>query len=324
MSVRALSIGICYHREQPAGDVTAQALAVEELGYDEFWVIEDCFYTSGPSLAAAALAVTSTLTVGIGIMPAVARNPAIAAMEIATLCGIGPGRFHAGIGHGVSEWMDQMGVKPQSPLTMLEETLTAIRRLLRGERITVAGRYVTLHDVALVAPPAHVPLVSAGVRQPRSIALAAQFADGVILADYVNPTYVAQTRELLDAHSADARVTAFATMMVGSDGDLMRSIASHIAADSFADGHASLRALSFYEEVRQKAEAMGWQQALEKMPAAWWNQIGCIGTPDDAVVYLETMRTAGTDCITLFPNPDAAIHTAKEFARSVVSSIPRP
>ena len=80
----------------------------------QLWIIEDCFYTAGVSLAATALATTERLTVGIGILPAVARNPAITAMEIATLAGWRRGGSLAGIGHGVQSWMEQMGVRPPS------------------------------------------------------------------------------------------------------------------------------------------------------------------------------------------------------------------
>jgi alkanesulfonate monooxygenase SsuD/methylene tetrahydromethanopterin reductase-like flavin-dependent oxidoreductase (luciferase family) len=78
--------------------------------------------------------------VGIGILPAVARNPAVTAMEIATLCGLAPGRVLPGIGHGVQAWMQQMGVRPTSPLATLEEVLVAVRRLLDGDRVTMHGR----------------------------------------------------------------------------------------------------------------------------------------------------------------------------------------
>ena len=43
-----------------------------------------------------ALAVTERLQVGLGILPAVARNPAVTAMEVATLCGARPGAAAAG------------------------------------------------------------------------------------------------------------------------------------------------------------------------------------------------------------------------------------
>ena len=47
---------------------------------DELWLIEDCFYTTAPPLAAAALAVTEELRIGLGILPARARTAAITAM----------------------------------------------------------------------------------------------------------------------------------------------------------------------------------------------------------------------------------------------------
>ena len=107
-------------------------MRAEAGGLDDLWVIEDCFYTAGISLAAAALTATEHLTVGIGILPAVARNPAITAMELATLAGLAPGRVIAGLGHGVQSWMAQMGVRPPSPLVALEEALVG--------RAAAAGR----------------------------------------------------------------------------------------------------------------------------------------------------------------------------------------
>src|SRR5690606_18108052 len=142
-------IGMCFDRSFPAGAMPNYARRLEAAGVEQLWVIEDCFFTAGVSLAATALAVTERLTVGIGIMPAVARTAAITAMEVATLANLAPGRFVAGIGHGVQDWMGQMGVRPASPLTALDETITAVRRLLAGEEVTAAGDYVTLDRVQL-------------------------------------------------------------------------------------------------------------------------------------------------------------------------------
>lgn len=147
------NVGMCFDRSLPAPFVVEVAEGLEAAGVDQLWVIEDCFYTAGISLAATALARTETLTVGIGILPAVARNPAVTAMEIATLAQLAPGRLLAGIGHGVQEWMDQMGARTPSPLTTLEEAITIVRRLLHGETVTVEGSVFTMRDVALGAPP---------------------------------------------------------------------------------------------------------------------------------------------------------------------------
>ena len=168
----AMTIGMSFPRECPASAVTEFAQRLEAGGIDELWLVEDCFFTTAPPLAAAALATTERLTVGLGILPAVARTAAITAMEIATLASLAPGRVVGGIGHGIQSWMAQMGVATASPLTTLDEVISTVRRLLRGETVTFQGREVTLDEVRLTHVPDPVPPVLAGVGGPKSLALA--------------------------------------------------------------------------------------------------------------------------------------------------------
>ncbi len=86
----AMTVGMCFAREFPGSAVTEFARRLDAGGVDELWLIEDCFFTTAPPLAAAALATTERLGVGLGILPAVARTAAVTAMEIATLASIGP------------------------------------------------------------------------------------------------------------------------------------------------------------------------------------------------------------------------------------------
>ena len=129
----------------------------EELGFDEVWFAEDCFLKGGIGQAAVALATTSRIVIGMGILPAGARNVAFAALEIAFLANLYPGRLMVGIGHGMAEWMRQVGAHPTSPLTLLQEYLQALRALLAGETVTFSGRHVQLSSVRLDEPPAIVP-----------------------------------------------------------------------------------------------------------------------------------------------------------------------
>ena len=160
---------------------------VEALGADELWVVEDLSWGGGISASAIALAATSRMRVGLGIAPAPLRNPALLAMEIAVLARVYPGRFVAGIGHGVTDWMASVGAAPASALTLLEETTDAVRALLRGERVQVQGRAVRIDDLQLVHPPAQVPPVVLGVVRPRSLELAGRVADGTVIAEGHGP-----------------------------------------------------------------------------------------------------------------------------------------
>ncbi len=120
------TIGVVMPGDTAPADLTAYAQRAEQLGFDTLWVVEDCFLGGGIAQAVAALAATSRITVGLGILPAAARNPAFAAMELATVAGLHPGRVIVGIGHGMRGWMGQAGCSPASPLTLLRETLPAV------------------------------------------------------------------------------------------------------------------------------------------------------------------------------------------------------
>ena len=76
---------------------------------------EDCFLEGGISAAAAALAWSERLRVGVGLLPVPLRNVAVTAMETATLHRLFPGRAIVGVGHGVQDWMGQVGRGPSRP-----------------------------------------------------------------------------------------------------------------------------------------------------------------------------------------------------------------
>ncbi len=281
------------------------ARRLEAAGIDQLWVIEDCFFTAGVSLAATALAVTERLTVGIGILPAVARNPAVTAMEIATLANLAPGRFVAGIGHGVQSWMEQMGARTPSPLTTLDETISVVRRLLTGEKVTFAGRQVTLDQVQLDQPPSIIPPVVAGVQQAKSLGVAGRVADGLILVEGAGPTYV--NWALDQAGRPDGfRVITFTMMSIDADRrQAYRPLAPFIAA-LVADRRPAFVVLPFFDEMSARVAAGG-PDALIEMPADWWAEIGAIGTVDDALSHIAALEAVGVGSINVFPGPEIGI-----------------
>lgn len=301
-------IGMCFDRSFPAHEVLDYARQLESAGIDQLWVIEDCFFTAGVSLAASALAVTERLHVGIGILPAVARTAAVTAMEIATLAGLAPGRFTAGIGHGVQDWMAQMGVRPRSPLTALDETIATVRRLLAGEEVTFSGEYVHLDRVRLDQPPAVVPPVVAGVQQERSLALAGRVADGVILVEGVGPTYVTWALDRA-GRPDDFRVVTFSLLSVADDRRQAYAPLVSFVAGLVRDRRRAFTVLPFFDEMFDRVTGDG-DDALLDMPADHWREIGAIGTLDDALAHVEALEAAGVGSINVFPGLE--LETARQ------------
>lgn len=213
-------------RDVPPSSLRKHARAVA-AGFDELWIVEDLPYAGGISQTAAVLAATADCgagtgpVIGHGIAPAPFRNPAALAMEWATLAELYPGRFAAGIGHGVQSWMAQINERVASPLSLLDETIDVVQRLLAGERVSVAGRYISIDDVELVFPPAHPPLVSAGVMGPKSLELSGRTAGGTVLPEGRTPEGVALARASIDLGRAAAgrtdahRLTVFTGFYCG-------------------------------------------------------------------------------------------------------------
>ncbi|MEU9664810.1 LLM class flavin-dependent oxidoreductase [Streptomyces bobili] len=190
-------LGAIFRPQLPPERLRAIARLADATGLDELWVFEDCFREAGISAAAAALAWTERVRVGVGLLPVPLRNVAVTAMEAATLHRMFPGRVSLGIGHGVQDWMGQVGARPASPLTLLREYTLALRGLLNGERVTTRGQYVTLDDVALDWPPPGGAEVLVGGIGPRTLRLSGEVADGTVLNEAFSPEGVREARKLV-------------------------------------------------------------------------------------------------------------------------------
>jgi len=217
------NFGAMLKREVPPADLTSHAQR-HQHAFDELWIVEDLPYAGGISQATAVLANTEDVVVGHGIAPAPFRNAAALAMEWATLAEMYPGRFEAGLGHGVQSWMADLAAKPGSPLTLLRETHDAVTALLAGDAVDVDGRYVTIKGYALEFPPVTPPRISFGVTGPRSLELSGEIAAGTVLGEGHGPEQIEAARARIAAGAAkagrsldDHRLTVFVSFHVGGE-----------------------------------------------------------------------------------------------------------
>jgi 5,10-methylenetetrahydromethanopterin reductase len=317
----------------PVGLVLGSALApeglprlarlAERLGYGELWFAEDYFFTGGVSAAAAALAATERIPIGLGVVSAMVRHPALLAMEIATLERTFPGRLHPGIGTGVPAWMRQMGVKPKSPLSALRESVTTVRRLLDGEEVSLDGRCFQLDRVKLAHPPrTRVPLYM-GVLAPKAMQLSGEIADGNVLSVLSSPQYIRWARERIAAgveaagRTEPRRLATFAFLSVGHDGAAAKAalrtpMAFYLAADG---GNALTDAYGISEELDAILAGGGGAEAVAReMPERWIDDLAVSGEPDECAEKIGRLLASGSDSVVLFPvagdDPEATLRAA--------------
>jgi len=309
------ALGVSLPRDLPADRIVDFARDAERLGFHELWIVEDCFFRGGIAQAAVALAVTSSIHVGIGIVPAAARNAAFATLEANTLAEIYPGRVTVGVGHGMPAWMRQVAAWPASPLTMLEETIVAMRALLAGETVSTEGRYVRLRDVALESPAAVAPLVIAGVRGPKSLAVSGRVADGTALAEPVTPEYLETVRRQIDA-GRPHRIVAYNVAAVHPEASAARDIArTRLDWVGEPDGRVHIEPLPFAEEFfALRAEAGSPAEFAAALPDAWVDQLAVVGTVETARARLDELYAAGANSVVLLPAGDDPFAALRELA----------
>jgi alkanesulfonate monooxygenase SsuD/methylene tetrahydromethanopterin reductase-like flavin-dependent oxidoreductase (luciferase family) len=296
---------------KPPEELRDFARRVEELGYDELWVVEDCFFAGAISSAAVAASVTERITIGIGILPAVLRNPALAAMELASLERLFPGRLIPGFGHGVADWMRQVGAFPPSQLAALRESIDAVRRLLAGETVTTDGTYVHFDNVKLDHPPAAAPPIVAGVRSEKSLRLSGEVANGTLLAELASPTYQRWARGHIDAGREAAGRTDPHQLITFAHFDLdpARTNARAESAQSlFYRTPFQLDDEELAARVRVLVESSGSPAELaEALPDEALVQFAVAGSADDCVTGVRALVDAGSDSVVFVPPNDTEL-----------------
>lgn len=164
-----------------ADDLVGLCVAAEEMGYQAAWLSE----VAGPesfALAGAIASATSRLDLGIAVVAAASRSPALQAMGAGTISQLLGGRtLSLGIGSSseliVEQWHGRSFVRP---LTQVSESVEATRAALTGER-SYSGATTSMSRFPLASEAAGDVELYVGALGPGMLRLAGAVGDGVCL-----------------------------------------------------------------------------------------------------------------------------------------------
>ena len=296
-------LGVMFRPEWPPEELPDFARAAERDGLDELWVVEDCFLAGGLTMAATALAVTERIPVGIGLLPTAVRNVAISAMEIAGLARIFPDRLTVTYGHGVEEWMKQIGARPPDRLVALEEVVTAVRALLRGETLNVDGAFARLDDVRLAHVPASAPPIVIGTTGPRALEMAGRVADGFLLPEGSGPDAVRWARGL----AGSGQGLVYAWLSVDDDRDA--------AAEALRPGLEAWRRADLYPAL---FAAAGVEDGVVDLSLDDVRAMAVAGSPADCAAAIRALGDAGADSVIVVPRHEDRAAQTERFVSDVL------
>jgi 5,10-methylenetetrahydromethanopterin reductase len=306
--IEIMRIGVRFEPDWAPEGLPDFAAWVEKVGYDELWFSEDLPWAGGMVMAAIALTSTERLRVGLGLLPAITRNVATTAMEVAALARIAPCRLTIGLGHGVPGWMEQIGATTPMRLAALEETTFALRRLLNGEKLGYDGKHVHLSDVMLGFPPWDVPPVLVGTTGPAGLRLAGRSSDGVVLPEISSPAAVRWAREQMEVAGSSGSTVVFA--MVSVDNDRERAL---------DQTRTRIQRLIDFKIFPRLTEIAGLgADGSGKMTDAILQSLAATGTPNDCAKAVENWEAAGADCLVLVAGADDPRNSYGRFAAEVL------
>ncbi len=225
--------------------VLAQAREAEDAGFDAVFVMDHFYQLPGigtpdqPMLEAystlsALAATTSRIQLSALVTGNTYRNPALLAKTVTTLDVISGGRAVLGIGAGWYELEhQQLGFEFGTftdRFSRLEESLSIIVPMLRGERPSVDGRWY--HTESAMNEPRlrdDLPVMLGGSGEKKTFAIAARYAQHLnIICD---PAELPRKLEALDQRCAEVgrdrseiETSFLASTAIAADGDAARDL----------------------------------------------------------------------------------------------------
>jgi F420-dependent oxidoreductase-like protein len=278
--------------EEIFGKVVAQAKAAEAAGYDRVMVMDHFYQLPGIgaphepmfecyTLLSALAQHTSKVRLSALVTGNTYRNPALLAKTITTLDHVSQGRATLGIGCG---WFEEehtaLGFEFGTfgeRFEKLDEALQIISPMLRGEPISLEGKYYTaVNAVNSPAPVSRIPIMIGGGGEKKTLRMVAQYADESNLICEVNE--IPRKLEALAGHCERlgrdrSEITVTKLMMI-------------VVAPTMEEAVADLDAL---------AEVKGWNDAIKDMI----RQRLIFGDPDSVGEILAEAVGHGLDGITV-------------------------
>jgi 5,10-methylenetetrahydromethanopterin reductase len=309
----------------------AEALGVEMISMPEAPVYREAIVP----LAAMAVA-TKEIRLATAVLPIGYRSPVITARSIAQLDELSGGRAILGLGIGVRQILARQGIATDRPVERLREYMAIVRRLLAGEEVTRDSPFHNLQGASLGFVPlrGHIPILL-GAQGRRSLELAGEQADGVILGSLSGPSPVewALQRIRAGAERAGRDLSSFLVAQnhvtcVHPSPEVARHSARHLLAYYLASPHRDreLTELGFLEDaqlVREELTRSGPQAASRKVTDAMVDAFTVWGTPQQCRATLEEKSSHGIQLHSLLPvgpSPHEAMGHLLELCREVLQS----
>jgi 5,10-methylenetetrahydromethanopterin reductase len=307
------------------------ARTAEQAGFDQLWVSNDLFLRSAPVILSAVATATERIEIGSCILNPYTIHPGELAMLAATLDELSGCRFNLGLAAGAADFLEWIGLSHGRSLAAMRETIAAIRSLLAGDRVPLAGKFLKWTGEAYLRFDApRITPIYLGALGPGMLRLAGELADGVLPLLFppehyfgVKP-YLEEGIAVRSDHLASLDFAACLWVSLDDDPAAARRVlAEKIAYYGFTLSPLILERLGLnradFARIKQVVTVENNIEKACELVDERMLKIGVAGRPDDLIGRLEPLVEAGAQHLSfgppLGPEPLAAV---ERLGRSVL------
>ncbi|HXP30411.1 MAG TPA: LLM class flavin-dependent oxidoreductase [Stellaceae bacterium] len=306
-------------------ETIAMAEAAERLGYDTVFLAEHHFHEYGvipdPAVMLAALAQrTRRIRLGTAISNLVFRHPATVAESYAMVDVLSGGRLVLGVGSGyLKHEFAGFQIPPEEKRQRFDEALGLVRRLLAGERVSHAGQFFKLEEVALNLRPLQQPTppIYIAILSKEGAYFIGRQGSRLQTVPYASLTSLAQVAEL----EAEYRRGLAEGGHVGMDDDVVHMFHCHVAETDAAARRGAAEAFELYVETRLYA----YKRRYDDVLASGLGLFGSVETVAETLVALHGMGVRHVSLLQNFGNlaHERMLRSMRLFAEEVMPRVRR-
>ena len=269
---------------------------LDELGYAEAWVGEH--HSGGFEIIscpevfiAAAAERTKHIKLGTGVVSLPYHHPFMVAGRATQLAHMTRGRFMLGVGPGALVGdAYRMGIDPEAQRRMMNESLDVIVKLMDGETVSMKSDWFEAKDAHLQIPPFTTPRTEMAVacaRSPSGALAAGKHGLGMLsiggtndeaLIHHANNWRMCEEEAAENGKTVSRKNWRLVTLMHIAE---TREEARRNVEYGLEDFATYFKDISTFPIVPHEIDN-AYEYLME-------NRVAVIGTPDDAIEYIETL-----------------------------------
>lgn len=282
-------------------------MELADLGYSELWSSE-ADGTDGFTPLTLASQWAPEMRLGIAIVPAYTRGPALMAQQVASLCEAAPGRFVMGIGSSSNVIVERWnGIPFEKPYQRTRDMTRFLRTALTGEKVTHEYETFEVKGFTLRRPPEQQPKILIAALREGMLRLAGREGDGAII-NWLSADDVPTVTAPVHAQGPDKEIVARIFVCPNPDAEAVRAsarfaIAAYLNVPVYAAFHEWLGRGDRLQGMWDNWKAGDRKAALAAIPDSVVDELIVHGTPEECREHIDRYHEQGvtTSAIAIMP-----------------------